>query len=62
VFLSTVVVNGEVVGSWRRTQRAKELHLDIEPLHDVPASANSGIASAAKRYGAFLEQPVELSR
>ena len=39
MFLSTVVVNGEVVGSWRRTQRPKKVQLEIEPLHDIPASA-----------------------
>jgi hypothetical protein len=61
MFLSTVVVNGEVVGSWRRTQRAKKVQLDIEPLHDIPTSAARGIAAAAARYGAFVEQPVALS-
>jgi hypothetical protein len=61
MFLSTVVINGEVVGSWRRTQRAKKVELGIDPLHDIPSSAASGIAAAARRYGAFLEQPVELS-
>ena len=61
MFLSTVVVNGEVVGSWRRTQRAKKVQLGIEPLHRIPASAATAIARAAQRYAAFLEQPVELS-
>ena len=61
MFLSTVVVNGEVVGSWRRTQRAKKVQLEVEPLHDIPASATSGITAAAKRYGAFVGQPVDLS-
>lgn len=61
MFLSTVVVNGAVVGSWRRTPRAKALQLAIEPVHDIPASASAGITAAARRYSAFLEQPVELS-
>jgi hypothetical protein len=61
MFLSTIVRNGEVIGSWRRTQRAKGVQLGLEPLHDIPPSATSGIAAAAKRYGRFLEQPVELS-
>src|SRR5690348_17654010 len=38
------------------------VELGIDPLHDIPSSAATGIAAAAKRYGAFLEQPVELSR
>jgi len=61
MFRSTVVVDGEVVGSWRRTQRAKKVELDLEPLHDIPRSAANGIAAAAARYGAFVEQPVTLS-
>jgi hypothetical protein len=61
MFLSTVVVNGEVVASWRRTPRAKKVHLELELLRGIPASAKSGLAAAAKRYGTFLEQPVELS-
>lgn len=61
MFLSTVVINGEVVGSWRRTPRAKTVQLDLEPLHEIPNSAAKGIAAAAQRYGAFLEQAVGLS-
>lgn len=60
MFLSTLVVNGEVVGTWRRTPRAKKVRLQVEPLHDIPRSARSGLAAAAERYGRFLEQPVEL--
>lgn len=60
MFRSTVVINGEVVGTWRRTPRAKGVQLEVEPLHVIPRSAASGIAAAAKRYGAFVEQPVEL--
>jgi hypothetical protein len=60
MFLSTVVVNGEVVGSWRRTARAKRVDLELVPLHGIPDSTRSGIAAAAKRYGAFLGQRVEL--
>ena len=61
MFLSTAVVNGEVVGSWRRTARAAKVQVDLEPFRDIPASATPGFAAAAKRYGAFLEQQVELS-
>ncbi|MES1170535.1 MAG: crosslink repair DNA glycosylase YcaQ family protein, partial [Leifsonia sp.] len=61
MFLSTVVRNGEVVGSWRRAAGAKTVRLGLDPLHQIPAAARSGIAAAAKRYGAFLERPVELS-
>jgi len=61
MFRSTVVVNGEVVGSWGRTQRADRVRVEVEPLHGIPVPASAGMARAARRYGAFLEQPVELS-
>jgi len=61
MFRSTIVVNGEVVGSWRRTQRADRVRVEVEPLHGIPVPASAAIARAARRYGAFLEQPVELS-
>ncbi|MEP6843091.1 MAG: winged helix DNA-binding domain-containing protein [Pseudolysinimonas sp.] len=62
MFLSTMVLNGEVIGSWRRTPRAKKVDLDMLPFRDIPESAHGGIAAAARRYGAYLEQPVELRR
>lgn len=62
MFLSTVIVNGEVVGSWRRSQRAKRVQLDVEPLHDIPATAGPAVAAAAKRYAAFIEKPVDLAQ
>jgi hypothetical protein len=61
MFLSTVVRNGEVIASWRRTPGARSVRLGIDALYAIPASARSGIASAAKRYGAFLERPIEVS-
>jgi hypothetical protein len=61
VFLPTIVVNGEVIGAWRRTSRPKKVAVELERFHDFSASTKSGIAVAAKRYGAFLEQPVDVS-
>jgi hypothetical protein len=60
MFLSTLVINGEVVGSWRRTPRAKKVEVSLEPFHSVPASAGPGIAAAARRYANFVEQPVDV--
>jgi hypothetical protein len=60
MFLSTIVVNGEVVGSWRRTARAKKVDVTTKPFDEFGASVEAGIARAAKRYGRFLGRPVEL--
>ena len=60
MFLSTIVLNGEVIGSWRRTQRARRVEVELVPRRELSATAARGVASVAKRYGAFLEQPVEV--
>ena len=58
MFLSTVIVNGEVVGSWRRTQRTKRVEVETMPFDTFGATTRAGIATAARRYGRFLGVPV----
>ncbi len=58
MFLSTIVVNGEVVGSWRRTASAKGVRVEPQPFRALPASASAAVARAAKRYAAYLGTPL----
>jgi hypothetical protein len=60
MFLSTIVVNGEVVGSWRRTAKAKKVELTTAPFGELSATARWAVAHAATRYGEYLGLPVEL--
>ena len=60
VFLPTIVVNGEVVGSWRRLTKGTKTTLTPQPFHELTATAQKGIESAARRYGRFLGSTVEL--
>jgi hypothetical protein len=58
IFLPTIVANGRVVGTWRRTPRSrtpKSAAAGIEPDHFEAASPNqlAGFAKAAKRYARF---------
>lgn len=60
MFLSTIVVNGEVVGSWRRVAKSKKVELTTLPFRPLSATTRRAIARAAARYGRFIELPVEL--
>ncbi|MDP9028677.1 MAG: winged helix DNA-binding domain-containing protein, partial [Actinomycetota bacterium] len=60
MFLSTIVVNGEVVGSWRRAAKANRVELTTSPFAELSATTRSAIGRAAERYGRYLEQPIEV--
>jgi hypothetical protein len=54
MFLATIVVNGEIVGTWRRTQSAKGITVSPAPFGELGASQRSGIERSARRYARFL--------
>ncbi len=60
VFRPTVVVDGQVVGTWARTPRARADLVTVTPFTRLPAAARPGLAAAALRLAAFLGRPVEL--
>jgi hypothetical protein len=58
IFHPIVVVDGRVVGTWRRTLRARRVELDVspfEPWQEPP----EGLPAAAEAYGRFLGLRVE---
>ncbi|MEP6478767.1 MAG: winged helix DNA-binding domain-containing protein [Rhodoglobus sp.] len=60
VFQPTIVSNGRVVGTWRRTEKAKAVLVEPQSF-DVPTKkTTAGVASAATRYGRFLQKPVSV--
>ena len=58
VFQPTMVDAGEVVGTWRRTVRAKRVDLALLPFEQRDVSRWS---RAASRYGSFLGIPAEVA-
>ena len=60
LFLSTVVVDGQIIGTWRRTIRARRVELSFTPFSRVTTSTRRRIDDAASQYGRFLGLPVEL--
>lgn len=60
VFLPTIVVDGEVVGTWKRTVRAREVVIVPSPFRPLPGRVREGLVDAARAYGAFLGLPARI--
>jgi hypothetical protein len=58
MFLSTIVVNGEISGTWRRTVTTKGVELSAEPWTALSASARKGFDRAARAYADYLGAPL----
>jgi Winged helix DNA-binding domain len=61
VFLSTIAVNGEIVGTWARTQKPKEVVVEARPFTKLTAVATKGFERAVATYSAFLGKPVRVA-
>jgi hypothetical protein len=59
LFSHTIVVDGRVVGAWKRTLRRDAVVLDTTLLAPLSPAATEAVAAAAARYGAFLGLPVQ---
>ena len=60
MFLPTIVADGEVVGTWRRTVKAREILVEPMPFGPLSDSLREGLVEAAREYGAFLGMPARL--
>ncbi len=61
VFASMVVVDGQVVGTWKRTFKKGAVVIASEAFTHFSDDQAALIEAAAQRYGAFLEMPVIFS-
>ncbi|HSP08516.1 MAG TPA: winged helix DNA-binding domain-containing protein [Candidatus Dormibacteraeota bacterium] len=56
-----VTAGGELRGAWHRVTTARGVRIEVRPLAPLSRSVSAGVEEAARRYGRFLEQPVELA-
>ncbi len=49
-----VVINGQIVGSWRRTLTKETVTVEINPFRRLTNAEQRAVALAAQRYGEFL--------
>jgi len=54
LFLSSIVVDGEVVGTWRRTLGARGVTVEVQPFSPLGATTTRRLDAALERYAAFL--------
>jgi hypothetical protein len=54
MFIATVVIDGQVLGTWKRVAKAPATFITPTPFTDFSAAAKRAITAAAQRYGQFL--------
>lgn len=60
IFFPTIVVDGQVVGTWKRTLKKSEVVITPGPFAKLNKAEARALAAAASRYGEFLNQSVVL--
>lgn len=53
----SIVVDGKIIGSWRRTLSKKEVTIETNTFAALGAEQRNAVEEAAKRYGEFLGLP-----
>ncbi|MDN5789585.1 MAG: winged helix DNA-binding domain-containing protein [Micrococcales bacterium] len=59
VFKPTLVIDGEVAGTWKRVPRRSHVTVEVSPFAPLPANRRRGLARAAAAYGHYLGREVE---
>ena len=63
MFLATVVVDGRVIGTWKRTLRKTSVAIEVELFETVTKAVRASVEAAGAGYGAFhgLEPKVQIA-
>ena len=60
LFLPTIVVDGEVVGTWKRVLTAKEASVQAQPFAPLGGAQRAAFAASSARYAAFVERELAI--
>lgn len=60
VLSATVVLDGQVGGTWKRTIKRDRIVLQVDPFSELGQAATHAVAAAVDRYSKFLGMPIEL--
>lgn len=60
MFASTIVIDGRVVGTWKRTLKKRSVAISCDPFITLNTAEEIALAAACERYGDFLGMPAEL--
>jgi hypothetical protein len=61
VFFPVIVIDGQVVGLWKRVVKNKHVEVSFAPFHSLGAEDTERIHAAAGRYEAFVGAPLVFS-
>jgi hypothetical protein len=61
VFSHTLMLNGRLAGTWRRTLTADAIQIDLSLHRRLTRADSRALAAAADRYRAFMNKPVVMS-
>ncbi len=54
MFMSTIVIDGRIVGTWKRTLKKKTVEIAVEPFRPLSAEEETWLREAAHQYADFL--------
>ena len=60
MFKPTIVIGGEVVGTWSRRVATRAVHIDAIPFAPLSVAAVAGLEAAAEAYGRYIGRLVRL--
>jgi hypothetical protein len=58
LFTSAIMMNGKMIGTWRRVLEKKTIDIEFKPFKKFSSSQKKAIEIEAKRYGKFLGLPI----
>ena len=61
MFKATIVVDGEVVGTWSRRATSRDVVVEPAPFDQLSAADSDGLGVAAEHYGRFLGRRVRVT-
>ena len=61
MFKPTIVIDGQVVGTWKRTLKKTTVTIELQPFNPLSDVESEAVATAAETYGAFLERTVNFT-
>lgn len=60
MFASTIVIDGQVVGTWKRTVKKNAIAITAMPFDKLNKAEMSAFKQAAERYGVFMGSAAEI--
>jgi len=61
IFTSPLIINGRMTGIWKRSFEKDKVSIETNSFAPLSKSSITGIGTAARKFGKFLQMPVKLT-